>query len=75
MSTPIPTLIDRPQPRKILNPDVVDVHMGCARIRWPNGGGQIIDDHYKGEPRALATLLRDWLTAQLMAVGALEEDK
>ena len=75
MSTPIPTLIDRPQPQTILNPDVVDVELDCARVRWPDGRGQIIDVHHKRDPQALADLLRKWLTAHLVAVGALEEDE
>lgn len=54
-----------------VNPEVCDFSMQCARVRFPNGGGQIIDATYRDNPQNLRDLLFQWLSAH---IEALRED-
>jgi hypothetical protein len=53
-----------------VNSAVCDVAFGFARVRYPDGNGQIVNEHYKDAPRQLRDLLFDWLSAHVDAVRA-----
>ncbi len=52
----------------IINADVCDTHQNLARVRFPDGGGQIITSLYKNDPGRLRELLFEWLSAHINAV-------
>ena len=62
----IPTLI-----RKQIvttNPDVCDICQGMARVRFPDGSGQLLGRSRIDDPERLRDILFGWLEAHIDAV-------
>ena len=57
-----------------IDPEVCDTSLGHTRVRYPGGGGQVIDDNYKDDPMALRDLLFGWLSAHINAVAKEPDD-
>ncbi len=68
MPTELPTLITHEITR--VNPDVCDINLCCARLRFADGGGQIIDGVYISDPAKLRDLLFEWLAGHVKAAVA-----